>query len=217
MKVCNMKDPIIITGAPRSGTSLIAGILKICGAFMGGVNPMFENMEIKETLLMPYMEKMGADPTGQKDFPSTSDLLLPRSFRQSVLDILEKQGAVENDRIAVKSNLVSLTWPVWNYAFPNAKYVIVRRKPSDIINSCQKTAHMNAYSDADGWLNMTRFYQSKFGEMVDEGLNCKVIWPHRMAYGDYGQIYELLEWVGLPWKTEILNWVDPKFLKIRKK
>lgn len=211
-----MKSPIIITGVPRSGTSMVAGILQICGAFTGNVNQMFENKQLKETVLVPYMRQMGFDPTGQKNHPNTDNLSIPRNFRDRVLNIMEGQGLKENDVWAVKSNLVSLTWPIWAYAFPKAKFVIVRRRPADIVNSCQKTAYMNAYSDKEGWLKMVRSYQNKFSEMVDEGLNCKVIWPHRMAYGDYGQVYELLEWTGLPWKTDVLNWADPKFLKIRK-
>ena len=30
-----MKDPILITGCARSGTSMIAGVINICGAFGG--------------------------------------------------------------------------------------------------------------------------------------------------------------------------------------
>jgi len=32
---CNMKSPILIVGAARSGTSLVAGIINMSGAFGG--------------------------------------------------------------------------------------------------------------------------------------------------------------------------------------
>ncbi|MFW6002557.1 MAG: sulfotransferase [archaeon] len=212
-----MKDPIIVTGIPRSGTSMIAGILQLCGAWTGDVNNMFENKEIKFSVLVPYMNSINADFRGQKEFPNTENISIPRNFRSKIEAIALKQGCKQDDKWIIKSNLVSLTWPVWNYAFPNAKYVIVRRRPADIANSCMKTSYMDAYDNREDWIKMCRFYQSRFAEMVEEGLNCKVIWPHRMAYGDYGQIWELLEWTGLPWNSKVLNWVDPKFLKIRKK
>jgi len=211
-----MRDPIIITGIPRSGTSMIAGILHICGAYMGDVNNMYENKEIKNNILFPYMDEIGAEVTGQINHPDTDTISIPKNWGAKITSTIVKQG-YQDGPWAIKSNLVGLTWPVWNYAFPNAKHIIVRRRPGDIVNSCLKTGYMNKHDDKDGWIDMCRSYQSRFSQMIDEGMNCKVIWPHRMAYGDYGQIWELIEWLGLEWKTEILNWIDPKFLKIRKK
>lgn len=216
-KTKGMRDPVIVTGTPRAGRSMIAGILEICGIFTGKTNTRFENMELKNNLLNPYFSYHNADPSGQKNFPKTHDLLLPQTWKEQVLTIMERQGLQDEDKWMLKSGQVPLMWPVWNYAFPRAKYVIVRRRTGDIVSSCMKTGYMDAYDNEEGWKQMCREYEQRFTEMVNSGLNCKVIWPHRMAYGDYEQIWELLEWLGLPWKTEILNYVDPKFLKIRKK
>ena len=76
---------------------------------------------------------------------------------------------------------------------------------------------MKGCSNEEGWIQMCREYDLRFVEMINAGLDCKVIWPHRMAYGDYEQIYELLEWLGVEWKSEILPWIDPKFSKVRSK
>jgi hypothetical protein len=51
------KSPIIITGCARSGTSMIAGIINLCGAWKGvtsGPNKynakgMFENHELRQS------------------------------------------------------------------------------------------------------------------------------------------------------------------------
>jgi len=46
--------PIIITGVPRSGSSMIAGVFKICGAFTGamdGEDRSFENMHIRDEVV----------------------------------------------------------------------------------------------------------------------------------------------------------------------
>lgn len=212
-----MKSPIIITGIPRSGTSMIAGIINMCGAFMGDVNNMYENKELKEKILVPFMRSIGADETGQVDHPDINKLQIPINFKKDIMELYAAQGLEENQTWAIKSNLVALIWPLWNYAFPDAKYIIVRRRTGDIASSCMKTGYMDRYDTKEGWITMCRSYQKYFAGMIEEGLNCKVIWPHRMAFGDYSQIWEMLEWLGLPWKTEILNWVDPKFVKIRKK
>ena len=45
--------------------------------------------------------------------------------------------------------------------------------------------------------------------MIEAGLNCKVVWPDRMVNGDYSQIQETLEWLGLPWDHSIINIIDP--------
>ena len=44
--------------------------------------------------------------------------------------------------------------------------------------------------------------------MINEGLNIKVIWPERMIYKDYRQLYELMEWLGLKWNSKALTFID---------
>jgi hypothetical protein len=211
-----MKKPIIITGIPRSGKGMIAGILNICGIFTGNVDKRFENSLLNHSLIEPYCVANGMDADQQKTFVPTKTLSIPNDWKESVDYIWKQQGA-KDDEWLLKSAQASLMWPVWNHAYPDAKWIIVRRRTGDIVSSCTKTAYMKAHGTEQGWLDMCREHEQRFVEMINAGLNCKVIWPHRMAYGDYQQIYELLEWLGLSWDTDILNWVDPKFAKIRKK
>jgi hypothetical protein len=122
-----------------------------------------------------------------------------------------------------------LVWPLWHYAFPNAKWIIVRRRTGDIINSCLKTSFMRAFTnlknqkkvgvetERDGWLWWVRWHEQRFVEMIQEGLNVKVVWPERMVTGDYQQLYEAIEWAGLDWSSEIYNFIDPKLWKARRK
>jgi hypothetical protein len=128
-----------------------------------------------------------------------------------------------------KGAKMCLMWPIWHHAFPNAKWVIVRRKTSDIISSCLKTNFMHAFSkehcrkavgvksEFEGWLWWVHQHEKRFVEMITEGLNCKIVWPERMVRGDYEQLYETVEWLGLKWKTDVLEFVDPKLWKARRK
>ena len=44
MTVSKLHSPILITGADRSGSSLIARILYMCGVHKGNTNNMFERL-----------------------------------------------------------------------------------------------------------------------------------------------------------------------------
>ena len=232
-----MKDPILITGCARSGTSLIAGIINICGAFggeMSGPNKnnakgMFENFFIRQNITKPYLQRLGVDSLGQYPLPNVKKLIIPNDWKNKIENVMIHQGCKEEQRWFYKGAKMCLMWPVWHYAFPNAKWIIVRRKTSDIVNSCLKTSFMRAYqfkdiqrkigvnNESDGWKYWVNQHEQRFIEMLTEGLNVKVVWPERMVYGDYKQIMETVEWLGLEWKSEVLNFIDPKLWKSRNK
>jgi len=210
--------PILITGCPRSGASLIAFVINICGAYAGGVsvNEMYTNVDIKNTLVKPYLDRMGADPEGQFPLPDSFGITIPLDWKERVEAIIESQGYVDGQWM-YKDSRSALIWPLWNNSFPNAKWLIVRRRTADVIESCKQTAHMSAFKNQKNWQatkSRTEFaawlwyvhqYELKFVEMINNGLNCKIIWPERMLNKDYKQIHEVIEWLGLEWKDEALD------------
>lgn len=222
--------PVLVTGVPRSGASIVAQLLVECGAFAGNqLNKMFENEDIK-ILEQNYYLSQGGDASAQFPIISTSDLYIPTNWRDKVLKILSDQGLSNKHKVWMyKSSLVSLIWPVWEFAFPEAKWVIVRRKPTEIIQSCKMTGYMTAFknkenlgaikatSQEQGWKWMIDRYEEKFVELISHGADVKVVWPHRIAQGDYSQMIELVNWLGLEWSSEILPMIDFKFLKVRRK
>ncbi len=38
-----------------------------------------------------------------------------------------------------------------------------------------------------------------------------------MVQGDYQQMYETLDWLGLPWNKEVIDWIDPLLWVSRQK
>lgn len=218
-------EPILITGIPRSGASMIAGVLNICGTFGGRMTVgntdnrgAFENVRIGNTLVKPYLLKMKADGDGQYPLPDKIQHI-PTVWSDEVNKIMRSEGYTDGPWM-YKDSRTALIWPVWTYAYPNAKWIIVRRRTGDIIQSCVKTSFMHAFKDArnceainvpkeiDGWLWWIHQYEQRFVEMITEGVNCKVIWPERMINGDFKQLYELLDWLGLSWKVQILTYID---------
>ena len=231
-----LQAPILITGCARSGTSMIAGAVNMCGAFGGRmVGPnrynekgMFENHRIREEITKPYLRGLGVDPLGQWPLPDVKRLVIPNDWRQRVERVFLEEG-YNNGPVMYKGAKSCLFWPVWHYAFPNARWIIVRRHKADIIASCMKTGFMRAFRDrqvqrkvgaADeraGWAWWVEAHLARFREMQDAGLNIKVVWPERMIQGDYQQLYETIEWLGLPWNSDVLGFVDPKLWKARRK
>jgi hypothetical protein len=216
------QSPILVTGIPRSGASIIAGVINLCGAFGGDMSlhpGSYENGAIQQFIETPYLESIGADPMGQHPLPSEINNT-PLNWQKLVDTQLLAEGYTKGAWM-YKSARAALLWKVWNNAYPNAKWVIVRRRTGDIVQSCLKTGYMAAFISKDnrdainvnteeaGWLWWVHEYEKRFVEMITEGVNCKVVWPERMVNGDYRQMYEVLDWIGLPWKTQVLTFVDP--------
>jgi len=224
------RPPILITGVPRSGTSIIAKAINMCGAFGGEMSKrgMFGNDRIREEVVKPYFNDMKMDRTGQYPLPIIRNIHIPVDWKQSIEQIITDEGYQEGQWM-YKDARLSLIWPVWDFAFPDAKWIIVRRRTGDIIQSCLKTGFMTAFAcketrkaievddERNGWLWWVHQYEKRFVEMIEAGLNCTVVWPERMLYGNYQQIYETLEWLGLPWNKEIVNLIDPLLWNSRQK
>ena len=191
--------PILITGIPRSGTSMIAATINICGAFGGEMSKrgMYSNDRIREELVKLRLDMIKV----KLDY-------IPINWGNEVEMIMELEGYKDGPWMYKDSNS-ALIWRTWNYAYPNAKWIIVRRRTGDIIQSCMKTMYMSEYSDEVGWLEMVHRYEEKFIEMITEGLNCKIIWPERMVQGDYQQIHEVCDWLGLTWTDKALDYINP--------
>lgn len=212
-------EPIFITGVERSGNSIIARILDMCGVWSGVCNNMFENKVITEF----NREILSQHPISM---PEIETLQIPINWRKAINGVLVAQHGIERHWMVKHSGLACL-WPIWNYAYPNAKWLIIRRKTGDVVTSCVKTGYMKTFKDPvirgeflfeteeEGWLWWIHQYEERFRNMIEAGLNCRVIWPERMVTGDYTQIYETIQWLGLKWNPNIPKVIDPLLNKSR--
>jgi hypothetical protein len=218
-----MNQPIFVTGVERSGSSIIAKIFAMCGVHVGTVSTMYENFGMN--LLMDGF----LDPLkGNQLFPDIKDLSIPLDWNDQVLEILKEEGYKDGKWMCKNSKLGQM-WPVWNYAFPNARWIIVRRRTGDIVESCIKTGYMTMFKEpsnlkqvgakdeTEGWKWWVHQYEKRFVTMIEAGVNCRVVWPERMVSRDYQQINETLEWLGLVWNDKIIEIIDPMLIKSRRK
>lgn len=190
-----MIDPILITGVPRSGTSMTAGIIYFCGAFGGAINGpgkrgggMFGNATIQSKAV----------------FPPAGDL------RSCVENLIVQQGYA-NGQWFYKDTKLCLAWLEWYKAFPGARWVIVRREEEEIISSCIKTKFMKGFDTREGWKSWVGEYLKRFEEMKRAGLDMVEVWPTKFVGGDFTKIKKGIGELGLRWNEErVLNFVDPE-------
>ena len=150
---------------------------------------------------------MNADPEGLTSLPSTAVMSIPAYWRQRVQQVMIDEG-YKKGAWMYKDSRLSLTWPLWNISFPDAKWIIVRRRTGDIIQSCMKTGYMRAFTKPEEWLKMIHEYEKRFIEIVNEKIDHRIIWPERMVDGDYNQLYELCEWLELKWDEKALEHIN---------
>lgn len=217
-----MIDPILITGCARSGTSLTAGVIHICGAFGGdmyGPNKhnqkgMFENREIRQDIVKPYLRKIGVDPMGQRPLPNNRQIfeintVQAEQWRKRIQGVMKNNGYTDGQWF-YKGAKICLIWRMWHLAFPEAKHVIVRRESNDIAASCMRTAFMRAYSDKRGWLKWVAKHEKRFDEMKQAGLDVVEFWPSKAIDGDFGYVREFVEGLGLVYDDETVKaFIDP--------
>ena len=167
---------IFITGAARSGTSLTTKILQSHGLNLGAagsINSLYENLDIRENVIKPYLESMGADRLGQDPLPDIARLPPFKNFREEILKLFH---VLPTEPFGYKDAKLTLIWPILVEAFPEAKYVIVRRDTEKIIDSCLRTSFMRSHKDREGWGGWVDHHLVQFGH-IRESVEAMEIWP----------------------------------------
>lgn len=195
---------IFITGCARSGTSLTSQILQAHGFYLGpkkSVNGLFENFTIREKVIKPYLQSIGADPLGQK--PLAENL---KPFPELRSLVLEYMGEFTEPWLYKCAKLAPI-WPLWKEAFPEAKYVIVRRDAEKIIDSCMRTGFMRAFPSRSGWKDWVEAHEKKFEEMK-ANLDCIENWTDELIE-DPASFKSVAEFCGVEFnETATRNCID---------
>lgn len=214
----NIDSPILITGCPRSGTSLIAGIINLSGADGGEMygecrankKGMFENKKIREEICKPFLRSIAADPLGQDPLPNIDEVKefsdeFINNWREKVLDIISNKKWRNNQYKEIwfyKGAKMCLMWPIWHRAFPDAKWIVVRREDEKIIDSCLNTPFMRAFQNREDWQEWIGEHKKRFEEMKQERLDIIEIWTQDIINGQFESIKNFIEQNGLFWNEE---------------
>ncbi|MEK9754718.1 MAG: hypothetical protein VW338_16100 [Rhodospirillaceae bacterium] len=215
-----MTDQILVTGLPRSGTSLVAGALAICGAWVGTTppgNPLnrrgtHENIALRETLTKPLLQLLGADPLGLDPLPPLAPppLVTAERWRQLVDDrlVADRFDPGRGAPWLYKDAKLCLIRRQWADAFPAARWVVVRRRRDEIIASCLRAEPMTRRMGVsiETWRGWADAYQAHLDCVAD----AVVVWPHQALLADPARFEPVVRELGLTWRPrEVAEFVDP--------
>jgi len=203
---------------------MTAGIIQLCGAWGGKTfgttkynrKGMFENEVIRQHYVKPFLRSLRVDPLGQKPLPNIDHVKLVttetvNNWRSDIQREIRKQG-YRNGPWYYKGAKMCLFWPLWVRAFPEARWIIVRRKSDDIIQSCLKTAFMKAYRTAEGWLGWIDEHKERFIEMEEVGCQIHYVWPQKMIDFDLSEIQSVIGKLGLKWEKNVVeDFIEPAY------
>jgi hypothetical protein len=130
--------------------------------------------------------------------PDTDHLPLSPGLRDRVLKLI---GG--NEPRAYKDAKLTLVWPVWHDAFPEATWVLVRRDKERIVDSCLRTAFMWSYSERLGWRQWVEAHERRFARMRKH-LHLVEVWTDTVV-DDPGAFFPVAEICGLPMNLEAVE------------
>ncbi|MCP3850092.1 MAG: hypothetical protein GY694_07640 [Gammaproteobacteria bacterium] len=208
-------SPIFILGLPRSGTSMIAGTLGICGAWTGStvpcsspVNPrgFFEHTLIREHVTKKILTRLGCDPLGVRKLPPVSlDGDIP-NLADVIYEIIQKDGYKHDVPWLYKDAKLTLIWPLYKKAFPGAIWLVVRRDEEGFINSCLRTDFMKQHSqNRKFWKKFAQEYEIRINALKESGATVLEIYSPDVIKGDVENLKELISQLSLVYREKALK------------
>jgi len=206
--------PIFVTGLPRSGTSLVAGLLHACGAWVGNTvlgdaaNPRgyFEHVIVRERIVKQLLSRVHCDPMGVNPL-SPLDLSLRVSNLEKVLGaVLAREDYNANMPWLYKDAKLTLVWPAFAHAFPDATWVIVKRDPQQVIDSCLRTPFMAQHgADREFWEVFVAQYETRLASLAQTVERHVMVEPQKLVGGDYSDLKKVLSLCDLQFRKAAVD------------
>jgi hypothetical protein len=233
-------DITLITGCEKTGTSFTAGLLHCLGLFGGDISDLivprcfnkkggFENQSIKLEFIKPYLlsrglfnhKRMPNRFVGKSidwfDLPMSLD---PLKLRSGILDLFKGEGWDGNQPLFLKSPAFVRMPREMSEAFPEAKWVFVRRDAQGAMRSRYAKRYTHAKPDSNGHIEVDDIYRMAM-ESMDQikdhvgGFNFS---PNDVINGNIKALESLSEYVGgVIDKASIDEWVDPSMWNVETK
>lgn len=204
---------------------MVAGIVNACGGWGGRMIPsgpdnkkgFFENIEIRQDILKPYIVGIGGDQLGQDPLPP----IPPRRttaiqeesvvLRNKVYETINSQGYLAGPWF-YKDAKLALTWDIWTAAFPMATWILVRRDRTEIAKSCMRTGFMRCRNSLEDWIAWVLDYEKRFG-LMRTYLPVYEVWTESIVDRKTDLIQSAIEHVGLHWDNQsVFSFIDKSLL-----
>lgn len=189
-------------------------MLETAGLFGGQTKPgdkwnargYFENEGITQ-IVVDLLRSLDVDGLGKRFYPHYVSAHQP-GFREAVHASLIEQGWDGRQRWYYKNNKTLLTWRVWHHAFPNARWVIVKRDEEQIIRSCLRTEFMDAYDSRDEWRQYLNYHLALIDEIKSAVPNWHEFSIDRVFESDENEVREMVLFTGCTYQTEIMRCIE---------
>jgi len=234
-------SPIFVLGLPRSGTSMVAGALNICGAWTGSTVPggeqnpkgFFEHTKIREQVTKNILIGLGYHPSGVIKLPPINLSVDPNkllSIYKKIVTEYKYTDLINNNlidletiiRVILKSDgynnmtnqspwlykdaKLSLLWPLFNQAFPKARWLIVRRDEESFIKSCLRTNFMKFYSqERDFWVKYAQEYNAHLDVFKENVSNVLEVYTPDLISGNFDDLKTTALSLGLNYPEDKLR------------
>jgi hypothetical protein len=215
----NFQTPVLVTGLPRSGTSMVMGLLGLCGLWLGRTVPggrenirgFFENIILRERLQKRLLHQSGFDPIGVRRLPPAVWRPSVRNFRDVVAAALDAQQYDGSRAWGFKDAKLTLTWRVWHEHFPHARWIVVRRPSDDVVASCLRTRFMKHHSsDPTFWVRFVEAYLERLEALVRTVAWSRSVNSVDIISGRHDPLRQIVTDIGLTWNTEAVRaFVEP--------
>tara|TARA_A100001037_G_C14983299_1_gene559089 strand:- start:81 stop:788 length:708 start_codon:yes stop_codon:yes gene_type:complete len=218
--------PVFVTGLPRSGTSMTAGVLSNLGFFTGPTVPggdanpkgFFENIIIREKIIKGILRAGKFCPLGVKSLPPLNfykkiNFENSKSLKEVLLQIITKQGYKNHEPWLIKDAKLTLMWRIFNDQFPDAIWLVVNRNRENFIRSCLKTDFMFQHSDQKKfWNNFADEYEQRLEELIKNVKNSIQINTDELVKGNYDQIKLICDKLNISFnKKKINDFISPQY------
>ena len=215
----HFNTPIFVLGLPRSGTSMISGCLAICGAWTGSTVPggpenpkgYFEHTAIREHITKRILSDLGYDPLGVRKLPPIDMKVEIQSLADIIKNMIERDGYKHDRRWLLKDAKLTLLWPIFKKAFPEATWLVVRRDEEGFINSCLRARFMNQHSrDRDFWKSFAKDYLNRIDALINSGANVLEISSPEVVNGNLDRLGAVISQLGLTFReAELKAFISP--------
>lgn len=206
-RTATAKDtPLFMACLPRSGSSLAMEVIQRHGVWLGFCmkenvdNPrgFFENVGLKRGFIKTILADIGHDPNGVRSFPRLEDLPLDDTFRDRILVEIARQGYNGIDRWAFKDPKLTLLWPLYARAFPDAYWLIPKRSRSAVLDSLARVKFMRSVSADREFLDVfVSCYEQRLWKLEESGLNVVRYDADAFLSGDPESLAEALKSTGI--------------------
>ena len=210
------QNPILIAGSPRSGTTMLAGLIHFHDVWTGRTrtsrypktNPGrlgTENQDIKA--LIKQFAWLGRYRNWNVPLPEQ-----PKNF-DGFFKAKVELFVPENTRWLVKTSWVLIYYVLWMQSYPEARWVLPYRDIDSIIDSMNRHPAMRKHPHEEK-VNYVTALQERQNEIRPMLKYQHTVDAKKISQKDEDEIAKLFRFLEIPMQQEIIDkWLNPNWMK----